>query len=97
MFACHDSLKVDFEVSCRELDLLVEITKDLTGGNGVYGSRMTGGGFGGCTITLAKTSKADEVIEKNGAKYRAETGIDPHCFSTRPAKGAHVVAELVKE
>jgi len=52
----------DYEVSCQELDLLVEAAMELKG-EGVYGSRMTGGGFGGCTVTLLKKDVVDKVME----------------------------------
>ena len=50
----------DYEVSCEELDLLVKLALEV---DGVYGSRMTGGGFGGCTVTLVKKSSVDSLIE----------------------------------
>lgn len=56
----HDSLRDDFNVSCVELDSLVDICRDCPG---VYGSRMTGGGFGGCTVTLVKKENVTDVIE----------------------------------
>lgn len=52
----------DYEVSCEELDQLVEYALEMKT-DGVYGSRMTGGGFGGCTVTLLKTSSVDKVID----------------------------------
>lgn len=51
----------DFEVSCEELDSLVDIALQV---NGVYGSRMTGGGFGGCTVSLVKKANVNDLIEK---------------------------------
>ena len=53
-------LRVDYEVSCEELDLLVKLAVEV---DGVYGSRMTGGGFGGCTVTLVKRSSVDNLIK----------------------------------
>lgn len=50
----------DYEVSCEELDLLVKLALEV---DGVYGSRMTGGGFGGCTVTLVKKSSVDSLIK----------------------------------
>ncbi len=52
---------------------------------------MTGGGFGGCTVTLVKSAAADAVAETLGARYREKTGIEPHVFASRPARGAHVI------
>ena len=53
-------LRDDYEVSCEELDLLVKLAMEV---DGVYGSRMTGGGFGGCTVTLVKRSSVDNLIK----------------------------------
>ena len=91
MYASHDSLRDDFEVSCKELDLLVEIAKGIGDQHGVIGSRMTGGGFGGCTISLVKNTYADSVVQTLMAKYRSETSIDATCFASRPASGAQVL------
>ena len=55
-FDCRD----DYEVSCEELDLLVKLAMEV---DGVYGSRMTGGGFGGCTVTLVKKSSVESLIK----------------------------------
>merc|ERR1719394_1051691 len=60
MVESHNSLKNDFEVSCPELDQLVELAIKC---EGVYGSRMTGGGFGGCTVTLVERNFTEKVIE----------------------------------
>ena len=59
MYASHDSLRDDYEVSCRELDLLVDLARKIGPAGGVIGSRMTGGGFGGCTVSLVETAKVD--------------------------------------
>lgn len=91
MYASHDSLRDDFEVSCDELDFLVEIARDIGESGGVIGSRMTGGGFGGCTVTLVRTDQLETVRSAFLSKYKEKTGIDAAAFSTRPAMGAHVV------
>merc|ERR1719333_423506 len=67
MVASHNSLRDDFEVSCPELDQLVEAALEV---EGVYGSRMTGGGFGGCTVTLLKQASVSEAISHISAKYQ---------------------------
>ncbi|MBL8236094.1 MAG: galactokinase [Bryobacterales bacterium] len=85
MYASHESLKTDYEVSCQELDTMVEIASKLPG---VHGARMTGGGFGGCTINLVAADHAPEIVEQLTAGYRAATGIPPHIFITRPSAGA---------
>jgi galactokinase len=84
----HSSLKDDFEVSCEELDLMVEIATALPG---VLGARMTGGGFGGSTVTLCETKHAQEIGKTMHEQYLAKTGITPVIFATRPAKGAHLI------
>ena len=91
MYASHDSLRDDYEVSCRELDLLVDLARPLWPLGGVIGSRMTGGGFGGCTVSLVETDKVDEVAQFLAALYRAETSIEPTVLTSRPARGAHVI------
>lgn len=91
MFASHDSLSNNFEVSCAELDLLVSIAREKGGRAGVYGSRMTGAGFGGCTVSLVATDHLRSVAEAMAIQYQQETGIKPYWFTSRPSQGAHVV------
>ncbi len=88
MYASHESLRDDFEVSCKELDVLVELARAT---EGVIGSRMTGGGFGGCTVTLVAGDKAAAVTESICERYEQATGVKPTAFVTRPARGAHQV------
>ncbi|KAA1259399.1 Galactokinase [Rubripirellula obstinata] len=92
MYASHDSLRDDFEVSCDELDILVEIARAIGNEGGVIGSRMTGGGFGGCTVTLVKTDHLQSVTSTIQSEYKSKTGIEAMAFATRPAMGAHVIA-----
>lgn len=89
MFESHDSLKNDFEVSCPELDTLVNIAHELGTEAGVYGSRMTGGGFGGSTITLVKESNAKQIANAMANEYETKTGLKAQWFLTRPTKGAY--------
>lgn len=70
----HESLRNDYEVSCRELDLMVEIAKEC---DGVFGARMTGGGFGGCTINIVDAGVVEDFRALVKNKYSKETGIDP--------------------
>ncbi|MCL2346844.1 MAG: galactokinase [Planctomycetaceae bacterium] len=88
MYQSHFSLSVDYEVSTPELDLLVTLARLIGVEGGVYGSRMTGGGFGGCTVSLVKTPQVDAVSEKIRQGYQAVTNIEPTIFATRPAQGA---------
>ncbi|HEX5790474.1 MAG TPA: galactokinase [Luteolibacter sp.] len=91
MAASHDSLRDDFEVSCKELDIMVEIARRIGRNGGVIGARMTGGGFGGSTVTLCQSSKAGKIAETMAAQYQRATGIQPQIFASRPSKGAHLV------
>jgi galactokinase len=71
--------------------LLVDLAREIGAKGGVIGSRMTGGGFGGCTVSLVETGRVDSVAERMATAYRAETGIDPSILTSRPAHGAHVI------
>jgi len=92
MYDSHASLRDAFEVSCSELDLLVELAKGIGERGGVFGSRMTGGGFGGCTVSLVRTDCAAAVGERIDKDYKAKTGIEPSVFASRPAAGARVLS-----
>lgn len=91
MTASHDSLRDDFEVSCVELDLMVDIARAIGRSGGVIGARMTGGGFGGSTVTLCESSKAREIAATLSNKYHEATGITPQIFASRPSQGAHLI------
>ncbi len=91
MAASHDSLRDDFEVSCKELDIMVEITRRIGRAGGVIGARMTGGGFGGSTVTLCESAKAAEIAATLAAEYEKAAGIRPQIFASRPSRGAHLV------
>lgn len=91
MYASHDSLRDDFEVSTPELDKLVELAAALGPDAGVIGSRMTGGGFGGCTVTLAEAGAVEDLKDRLVADYQDATGIEPTAFVTRPAAGARAL------
>jgi galactokinase len=90
MAASHDSLRDDFEVSCSELDLMVGIAREIGRTGGVIGTRMTGGGFGGSTVTLCESAQAAAIAATLTAKYQAGTGINPEIFASRPARGSHL-------
>jgi galactokinase len=91
MYASHAALRDDYEVSCDELDAVVEIAEAIGEQGGVYGCRMTGGGFGGCCVALVKTSKLEDISKKIAADYKARTGIAATIFASRPAAGATVL------
>jgi len=86
----HESLRDDYEVSCRELDLLVETARSLPA---VLGSRMTGGGFGGSTVSLVRRDALAEFEQTVSARYERETGAAPSILVTEAGAGAE---ELVK-
>ena len=91
MYASHASLTTDFEVSCAELNAVVGAAQGLGIERGMYGCRMTGGGFGGCCVALVRSSQATEIEEEIRASFRAQTGIEPTIFATRPADGPAVL------
>ena len=91
MYASHVALRDDYEVSCPELDAIVAIAEAIGEQGGVYGCRMTGGGFGGCCVALVKTSKLEDISKKIAADYKAKTGIAATIFASRPAAGATVL------
>ncbi|MEO1832566.1 MAG: galactokinase [Akkermansiaceae bacterium] len=91
MESSHRSLRDDFEVSCDELDLMVALATEIGLEGGVLGARMTGGGFGGSTVTLCHSINAEAIARQMNDRYQAQTGIEPLLFVTRPAAGAHLV------
>ena len=85
MYESHASLRDEYEVSCGELDLFVELASSEPG---IYGARMTGGGFGGCTVNLIRAECADTFKVHIAAAYRQKTGIEPDIYVCEPAPGA---------
>ncbi len=85
----HVSLREDFEVSCSELDLLVELAEEASG---VYGARMTGGGFGGCTINLVRTDSVAAFKARVSDGYERSTGRVPEIYVGSAAGGVKRVA-----
>lgn len=84
----HDSLRDDYEVSCTELDKMVSIARDQ---KGVLGARMTGGGFGGCTVNLVQAEHVDEFVEHVARDYEKATNLVPDIYSSVPSQGAYEV------
>jgi galactokinase len=93
MYASHAALRDDYEVSCKELDAIVEIAGDIGFQGGVFGCRMTGGGFGGCCVALVKADAAEAIAQKIAADYKSRTGIAAAIFSSRPAAGATILKQ----
>lgn len=82
----HISLRDDYEVSCEEIDLLVDLAWSVPG---VLGSRMTGGGFGGCTVSLVKTDSVEPFKKIVGQGYKEKTGLDAEFYVVNIGDGAH--------
>jgi len=88
MIESHQSLKDDYEVSCAGLDLLVDLALKQ---KGVLGARMTGAGFGGCTVNLIEKNYLDAFKKKIKNEYKKITGIIPDIYVTPPAEGAKIL------
>jgi galactokinase len=89
MAEAHTSYSKDFEGSCVEADAMVALAQDLPG---LIGARLTGGGFGGCTINLVESDKAPAFAEALAARYATETGIVPQIHICHASGGAHQLA-----
>jgi galactokinase len=83
--ASHRSMKEDYEITCPEIDFLVEKAIELPG---VYGARMTGGGFGGCTVNLVAPESLEQFRNELAAAYQERFGIQPVFYDCQPAVGA---------
>ncbi len=87
MYETHYGLSKEYEVSCEELDFLNDLAKE----NGVTGSRIMGGGFGGCTINLVKDDIYDKFVEDVTAKFTAKYGHAPEIYPVVISEGSHKV------
>jgi galactokinase len=85
MCQSHESLRDDYEVSCQELDLMVRLAE---GTKGVYGARMTGGGFGGCTVNLVRTANVRTFRSNIATRYAVATGHTPEIYVCQAVDGA---------
>ncbi|HEY3862664.1 MAG TPA: galactokinase [Verrucomicrobiae bacterium] len=92
MYASHRSLRDDYEVSCSELDALVDVAESIGLAGGVYGCRMTGGGFGGCAVALVKTNSVEAITRTLASGYTVKTGLEATIFGSRPAAGASIIS-----
>ncbi len=87
MYASHASLRDDYQVSCPELDALVEIARSVPG---VIGARMTGGGFGGCIVALTQADAVEPLTQSIAQQYPTRfPGKQATTFATIPSEGAH--------
>lgn len=89
MNASHVSLRDDYEVSCEEIDILVDLAWKIPG---VIGSRITGGGFGGCTVSIVKSDAVDTFIDTIGKQYKEKVGHEAEFYVVDIGDGAHVIA-----
>jgi len=88
LYGSHYSLKDLYEVSCRELDIMVKIAENV---EGALGSRMVGAGFGGCTITLVKNDAVEELKNRLSREYPEKTGIEPEIYICSSEDGADLI------
>ncbi len=88
MDASHESLREDYEVSSRELDLMVELARQQ---RGCYGARMTGAGFGGCAIALVEAKHAPTAAQQIATAYQQATGLTPEVYICTASEGASLV------
>jgi galactokinase len=93
MAEAHVSYSKDFEASCEEADAMVELAQDLAG---LIGARLTGGGFGGCTVNLVERQHAQEFSAALGQRYATRTGITPQIHICHASGGAHRVHESIQ-
>jgi len=85
----HHSLRDDYQVSCEELDILVELAQAQ---DDVFGARMTGGGFGGCIVALVNREALSSVATSISEGYAQQVGLSPKCYRVKPASGADICA-----
>lgn len=90
MYEAHASYRDDFEASCKEADIMVELASKETG---CIGARLTGGGFGGCTVNLVEQEHADGFIEVLRDGYRKATGIEADIYRCHASAGAHRITD----
>jgi galactokinase len=88
MNECHVSLRDLYEVSCPELDVMARIAQSL---DGCYGARLTGAGFGGCTVNLVALVQAEQFAQALATGYESETGFHPEIYITRASNGAELL------
>lgn len=90
MAEAHASYRDDFEASCREADIMVELAHKQPG---CVGARLTGGGFGGCTVNLVESALAEQFAAGISTAYEEATGIHPEIYQSRASAGAHKLGQ----
>lgn len=88
MYESHKSLRYDYEVSCEEIDILVDLAQAMPG---VIGSRITGGGFGGCTVSIVKNDAVDTFISEIGKTYKEKVGHEAEFYVVDIGDGAKAI------
>jgi galactokinase len=88
MRQAHISMRDDFEASCKEVDILVDLAGKQ---HGCFGARITGGGFGGCTVNLVAVANVEAFTAEMHAGYLAATGIHAEIYTSRASDGAHAI------
>ena len=89
--ASHQSMKNDYEITCEEIDFLVDRALEL---DGVYGARMTGGGFGGCTVNLVRPNAVESFKRDITTKYKQQYNVEAPVFDCIPSKGAGEIKDF---
>jgi galactokinase len=92
MVEAHVSVRDDFAASCEEVDVLVAIAMQQ---EQCFGARITGGGFGGCSVNVVRADKAERFVATLRQGYAVKTGIDADCFICTPSDGAFALAKKV--
>lgn len=88
MNECHVSLRDLYEVSCPELDVMVNVAQSQ---DGCYGARLTGAGFGGCTVNLVAIERVERFVDALAKGYESKTGLHPEIYVTRASNGAELI------
>lgn len=94
MYQSHAGLRYEYEVSCKELDALVDIAWDISG---VLGCRMMGGGFGGCTINLVEEKHLEEFTAQIGKAYKQQTSQKVNIYQTKVSGGTHLIKKPIMD
>ena len=90
MVEAHVSFRDDFAASCEEVDMLVVIAMQQPK---CFGARITGGGFGGCTVNVVRADAAEQFVATLRREYAVKTGIEADCFVCTPSDGAFALAK----
>ena len=91
LYTSHDSLRHDYDVSCVELDWIIDRLQSLGTCAGIWGGRITGGGFGGCAVALVEPDAVSTARDHIQAAYHETFGIQPDFFITHPSGGCECV------